>query len=77
MGHFKHEMMKPTVLVSNMTSARLLTRPRPSLDRCPSDPKYVRYTPAGVAGGRQLHTSATYTYEFVFAVMAAWEKDLP
>jgi len=77
MGCFGHTMMKPTRLVSNMTSCRLLTRPRPPPEAFPSDPDYVRYTPAGAAGGRHLHASAVYTPAFTFAVLVAWEKEFP
>ena len=39
-----------------------------------SNQVFVRYTPAGPAGGRDLHKSAKYTRVVCEAVLAAWER---
>ena len=82
MGHFNHDMPKPTKLLSNMGSSRLLAR---KMNReqwwrgraaGPSQTgQYIRTTPAGVAGGKDLHRSASYTPQFCLHVFIDWEKE--
>ena len=82
MGKFNHDMPKPTRLLSNMGSSRLLAR-QMSLNQWrreraagPAQTRqYTRLTPAGVAGGKDLHRSASYTPEFCLQVFIAWEKE--
>ena len=76
MWWFGHDMVKPTKLLSNMRSTRLLARRQPP-NTGERRSEYVRYTPAGAAGGRLLHRSAMYTRPFVMAVFCAWEKQWP
>ena len=85
MGHFNHDMPKPTKLLSNMKSAVLVTRTmnlkkwkkeRSELHPSGQPPaRYTRMTPAGPAGGKDLHRSATYTNEFCMHVLIIWEKE--
>ena len=81
MGKFGHPMPKPTVLVTNLKQARLLARDMRQNDMrrlraaAVEDQKvFTRRTPAGVAGGRNLHESSAYTRPFCEAVLAAWER---
>ena len=89
MGAFEHDMVKPTRLFTNMKSASILqrdyTKAKRSVKRRRSNSeadepggksrRYLRQTPAGVAGARDLHKSAEYTTAFVNAVLCAWERE--
>ena len=72
MGKFQHAMPKPSLLLTNMRTARLLQRSMNFNDfrklkqqATASNQVFVRYTPAGPAGGRDLHESAKCTRCFL------------
>lgn len=85
MQAFGHDMVKPTKLLTNMKSARLLTRQRPARrleasSSCESGDgqpgrKYLRMCPSGPSGDRDLQSSASYTQDFAQAVFFAWEHE--
>ena len=74
-----------TKLLSNMKSARPLARTmnfkKWNKERSEHQPsgqppaRYTRMTPAGPAGGKDLHRSATYTDDFCMHVLIIWEKE--
>ena len=80
MQAFGHDMVKPTKLLTNMKSARLLTRQRPARrleasSSCESGDgqpgrKYLRMCPSGPSGDKDLQSSASYTQDFAQAVFS-------
>ena len=65
-----------------MGSAQLLarTQTRKQLQERKSDPSssscsFLRYTPASVAGAKDLQGSAEYTFEFVISLLRAWQQE--
>ena len=85
MGAFNHDMVKPTRLYTTMPSAILLQRDYAKARRSvklrrsnsgeDEQRSYMRRTPAGAAGSKDLHKSAEYTTAFVYAVLCAWERE--
>lgn len=83
-GFLNHDMPNHSRPLSNLWPARFLTRTMNlkqwRVERAAFQPseqrpaRYMRMTPVGSAGGKDLHHSATHTAEICMLVLILWEK---